>query len=80
MKVKLKLVYEALLGCKFLKKEQTFLLLFTGAARSLKVLSNASTYSLLHDQMLEILGLVANVELKTFPEVGNFELKSYPKG
>ena len=29
---------------------------------------------------LEILGLKANVELKTFPKVGNFELKSYPKG
>ena len=28
----------------------------------------------------EILGLVANSELKTFPKVGNFELKSYPKG
>ena len=26
----------------------------------------------------EILGLMANVELKTFPKVGNFELKSYP--
>ena len=29
---------------------------------------------------LEILGLIANAELKTFPKVGNFELKSYPKG
>ena len=29
---------------------------------------------------LEILGLMASVELKTFPKVGNFELKSYPKG
>ena len=29
---------------------------------------------------LEILRLMANVELKTFPKVGNFELKSYPKG
>ena len=29
---------------------------------------------------LEILGLMANVELKTFPKLGKFELKSYPKG
>ena len=28
---------------------------------------------------LEILGLMANVELKTFPKVGNFEWKSYLK-
>ena len=27
---------------------------------------------------LEILGLMANVELKTNPKVVNFELKSYP--
>ena len=29
---------------------------------------------------LEILSLMANNELKTFLKVGNFELKSYPKG
>ena len=29
---------------------------------------------------LEILGLMANVELETFLKVGNFALKSYPKG
>ena len=35
---------------------------------------------ILYFRWLEILGLVANVKLKTFPKVGNFELKSYPKG
>ena len=66
MKVKLKHVFEALLGWSSMIID------------SLVKCKYVILYFMI--RWLEILVLMANVELKTFPKVGNFELKSYPKG
>ena len=75
-KVKLKLVFEALLVHK---ESRAFPLPFTGAARSMKILSNSC--QILYFRWLEILGLVANFELlKTLPQGGELWIEILSQG
>ena len=78
--VKLKLVFKALLGCTFVTKRADLPAAFHRSSTIIESLVKCKQIFFLMIRWLEILDLKANVELKTFPKVGNFELKSHPKG